>query len=307
MSSSTSPSALSPETTKIRFQIPTLKEPALTRWPSYRQQLKNFLSNHGVKNIDAASLTDVDEALLFNCLSEGLSQTQYNFYVFINNPGCLGSLALKECDSHFRTNDTAHKLEMFRRSIDFHPSLEDCANRDSFHAWSSRFESLGNDIIATGITVHEIIAATFLSVLPSTPEWNQFTISSTATSAYRTHSLAIAAAQNFHASTLQRNNGNSAPVASALAGALLSSTGTSTRAETNTIPARGKFPQDKRAPRDIKDKCNRCGGIHPSDECRRTRDYTCRACNTKGHWEPFCSQNQQAPSNSHGTTAFTAF
>jgi hypothetical protein len=131
-SSSSSSPALSPEIMKIKIRLPTLKEPALTHWPSYRQQLKNYLSNHGIKSIDGP-LNAMEEALLFNSLAEGFAQTQYDFYVFINNSGSLGSIALKEFDNHFRTNDTSHKLEMFRRIMDIQILPEDYANRDAFH------------------------------------------------------------------------------------------------------------------------------------------------------------------------------
>lgn len=280
-----------------RFKVspPKLKQPAIIHWPTYKSLLTAYARFYGIDDING-TLTAPQDAMLFYTLSQGIEDSTFTNLLHKDNPKCEGKTALNNCDKIFATESTTHKTALLRH-LHSHQA-PDTMDQDVFAKYAADHEALAQQCITSGISLQDTFISNFYRNLPPTTEWQMFIVNSMKDDKIKTLSDALLSATQYTYSRAEANSER--------------------KEEQNTVlygenkGGRDTRNQKKDQPKNQKSEtCNRCGGFHPSRECRRTRDYTCTHCNKKGHFDDFCfrkpkEQKPEGTGPAHGTTAFTA-
>lgn len=274
-----------------RFQVspPKLKHPAIIHWPNYKSLLTAYARFYGIEDING-ELSSTQDAMLFYTLSQGIDDATFVNVLHKDNPKCIGKKALENCDQVFATDSSTHKTALLRH-LNTHLAPE-TNDQNVFSKYAVEHEALAQQCLASGVTLQDIFISNFYRNLPSTPEWKLFVISSMKDDKIKTLSDALHSAVQYTYSRSEANRNHASEH----------------KDQVTALYGTGDGNNKQRAKKS--QACNRCGGSHPSRECRRTREHTCGHCGKKGHFDDFCfrKKEQKPPGTgpAHGVTAFTA-
>ena len=262
-----------------RIELPKLN-PTLPveDWVIYALQVRSYIKQLGF-TVDG-KLTTAQEASFFGMLLTGVKDANMTYLVTNDNPDDKGSVAWLSLQQHFASSSRAALTTLLNRFLGAAYQPEHHAD---FNQWLGVLMSQYERIMSIkDIKVSDVLLATCVNHLPNTAEWATFKNAllsqddMTKTQFYTT----VAAFQENERCRTTVNLQSPAATGPAVQGVAM--LGTSSVNNSGHGAVRTEQPT-------VKTPCARCGGAgHMTDECRRTRGYSCRKCGGE-HYENCCT------------------
>jgi hypothetical protein len=294
------------ENSRFNMAIPKLAPPAHINWFSFKNRLVTCLRFYGINDPGSASLTSKQQALLYGVLAEALDQSNESYLMDKDNEELHGSVAYNNCCTAFETVTSTHKAATIRLYLAQRNAASSIQTEADMDAWCNEVIRLQNNVLSAKVLIDDFLSACFLDFLPKSPEWLTFVVNNT-NSEKSPKPMEIVVSAKRHFRTVLETNRHSG---------VSSTHGAIAPPVVMQSVQQGNRGADNGNSRNTKQECTRCGGKHPTAECRRSKDHTCKNCGKTGHFEKFCrsktsKDTQQQPDNKpegtgpgYGRTAF---
>ena len=272
-----------PRNSSVRSDVPKLdsSNPAAD-FPIYGSQVQTMAKQQGFDINDPDGLpikerlTDPQESLLYGLLLQGLREAKLEYIVMRDNPKSSGTVAWRNLRAHFDSSSRATVTMLL------HKLLSSPQNRSTldFDKWlgniMQQVERLSN---IKGINLEDVLIAICVNQLPSTPEWAVFKnslLNNTELTKTVFYTQCSSFARNEECrSSVQLQTPSTPTTAIAMV------------AQHQQQQEHWQQPFAMVAQQQQRLQCERCFGNHMTNDCRRTRNYSCAHCGRE-HYEQAC-------------------